>query len=78
MTNNSAPRTICLIDDDKIYQFTAKRMIELEYDVLINVANWPERRSHAWKTLLQARAIENQSFVIGVNRVHDVAKDSLH
>ena len=29
MTNNSAPRTICLIDDDKIYQFTAKRMIEL-------------------------------------------------
>jgi predicted amidohydrolase len=42
---------------------------EPEYDVLIYVANWPERRSHAWKTLLQARAIENQSFVIGVNRV---------
>src|SRR5690606_30189877 len=39
------------------------------YDILINVANWPERRSHAWKTLLCARAIENQSFVIGVNRV---------
>jgi CheY-like chemotaxis protein len=29
MTNNSTPRTICLIDDDRIYQFTAKRMIEL-------------------------------------------------
>jgi predicted amidohydrolase len=42
---------------------------EAEYDVLIYVANWPERRSHAWKTLLQARAIENQSYVIGVNRV---------
>jgi predicted amidohydrolase len=41
----------------------------IEYDVLIYVANWPERRSLAWKTLLQARAIENQSFVIGVNRV---------
>lgn len=41
----------------------------LEYDVLIYVANWPERRSHAWKTLLQARAIENQSFCVGVNRV---------
>ena len=40
-----------------------------EYDVLINVANWPEKRSTAWKTLLQARAIENQSYVIGVNRV---------
>ena len=39
------------------------------YDILINVANWPERRSLAWKTLLCARAIENQSFVIGVNRV---------
>ena len=31
--------------------------------------NWPQRRSNAWKTLLQARAIENQSFVVGVNRV---------
>lgn len=40
-----------------------------EYDLLLNVANWPEKRSHAWKTLLQARAIENQSYVIGVNRV---------
>ncbi|HET6256396.1 MAG TPA: nitrilase family protein [Puia sp.] len=41
----------------------------LEYDLILYVANWPERRSHAWKTLLQARAIENQSYVIGVNRV---------
>jgi predicted amidohydrolase len=39
-----------------------------EYDVLIYVANWPERRIQAWKTLLQARAIENQCYVIGVNR----------
>ena len=43
-----------------------------EYDLLIYVANWPERRNHAWKTLLQARAIENQCYVVGVNRVgHD-------
>lgn len=42
---------------------------ELEYDLLVYVANWPEKRSVAWKTLLQARAIENQSYVIGVNRV---------
>ncbi len=40
-----------------------------EYDILLYVANWPERRSHAWKTLLTARAIENQCYVIGVNRV---------
>ena len=40
-----------------------------EFDVLIYVANWPERRSHAWKTLLCARAIENQCYVVGVNRV---------
>jgi omega-amidase len=39
-----------------------------EYDILIYVANWPERRNHAWKTLLQARAIENQCYVVGVNR----------
>ena len=42
---------------------------EEEYDVLLYVANWPEKRSHAWKTLLTARAIENQCFTIGVNRV---------
>jgi omega-amidase len=40
-----------------------------EYDILLYVANWPEKRSHAWKTLLTARAIENQCYVIGVNRV---------
>jgi omega-amidase len=41
----------------------------VEYDLLIYVANWPEKRIHAWKTLLQARAIENQCYVVGVNRV---------
>jgi predicted amidohydrolase len=40
-----------------------------EYDILIYVANWPEKRIRAWKTLLPARAIENQCYVIGVNRV---------
>lgn len=39
------------------------------FDVLVFVANWPEKRSLAWRTLLQARAIENQCYVIGVNRV---------
>lgn len=39
------------------------------YDAILYVANWPERRNLHWKTLLKARAIENQSYVIGVNRV---------
>lgn len=38
------------------------------YDVLIFVANWPEKRNYPWKILLQARAMENQCYVIGVNR----------
>lgn len=48
------------------------------YDVLIYVANWPQRRSHPWKTLLQARAIENQSYVVGVNRVGNDGNDVYH
>jgi len=40
-----------------------------QYDLLIYVANWPAVRSYPWKQLLIARAIENQSFVLGVNRV---------
>lgn len=39
-----------------------------EYDVLVYVANWPTARVEAWQTLLKARAIENQSYAIGVNR----------
>ena len=50
----------------------------LEYDLLIYVANWPERRIHAWNTLLQARAIENQCYAIGVNRVGNDGNDIYH
>ena len=49
-----------------------------EYDLLIYVANWPERRNHAWKTLLAARAIENQCYVIGVNRVGEDGNQIAH
>ncbi len=49
-----------------------------EYDVLIYVANWPEKRSSAWKTLLQARAIENQCYVVGVNRVGEDGNQVYH
>jgi predicted amidohydrolase len=40
-----------------------------DYDVIIYVANWPARRRYAWQSLLKARAIENLSYCIGVNRV---------
>ena len=49
-----------------------------EFDILIYVANWPERRSHAWKTLLCARAIENQCYVVGVNRVGSDGNNIYH
>ena len=39
------------------------------YDVLLYVANWPTARAYAWNTLLRARAIENLSYVVGVNRI---------
>jgi predicted amidohydrolase len=42
---------------------------EPAYDVLLYVANWPNKRAFHWKTLLQARAIENQCYTIGVNRI---------
>ena len=49
-----------------------------EYDLMIYVANWPASRSFIWQTLLKARAIENQSYVIGVNRVGDDGFNTPH
>jgi len=43
--------------------------VSADYDLLLYVANWPEVRNFPWKTLLPARAIENQAYVAGVNRV---------
>jgi predicted amidohydrolase len=40
-----------------------------DYDLLVFVANWPASRRQHWRSLLQARAIENQSYVVGVNRL---------
>ena len=53
------------------------------YDVAVFIANWPRKRAQHWKRLLQARAIENQCYVIGVNRVgedgngHSYSGDSM-
>lgn len=48
------------------WDLSAKR---LSYDIMIYVANWPQTRIDAWSTLLKARAIENLSYVVGVNRI---------
>jgi len=42
-----------------------------DYDLMLLVANWPAKRVHHWSSLLEARAIENQSWVVAVNRVGD-------
>ncbi|HET9571229.1 MAG TPA: amidohydrolase [Bacteroidales bacterium] len=45
------------------------RNVKNEYDLLLVMANWPESRQHVWTSLLTARALENQAYVCGVNRV---------
>ena len=45
------------------------RNVNNAYDLMLCPANWPEVRDFAWETLLKARAIENQTYVCGVNRV---------
>ena len=45
------------------------RATAMATDLFVVIANWPERRGHAWRTLLQARAIDCQAYVLGVNRV---------
>jgi omega-amidase len=57
--------TICFdLRFPELYQELSKQNL-----ILLNIANWPKSRVLHWKTLLNARAIENQSFMIGVNRI---------
>ena len=61
---------ICpLICYDLRFPVWSRRTVRENYDLLIYVANWPARRQQAWKQLLVARAIENQCYVAGLNRV---------
>ena len=57
----------CFSRNKKLSHFTSH--ISPSYDAIIYVANWPASRRRVWDVLLQARALENQCFVIGVNRV---------
>lgn len=56
----------------------SRRTVEENYDVLIYSANWPGRRIYAWQQLLPARAIENQAYVAGVNRIGMDGNDVEH
>ena len=49
-----------------------------DYDVMLNVANWPAARRHPWDTLLKARAMENQCYVIANNRIGEDGKGVAH
>ncbi len=54
------------------------RNSDLQYDLMICIANWPEARAHVWNTLLEARAMENMAYVCGVNRVGTDAMKLVH
>jgi len=56
----------------------ARQQSTNEYDAILYVANWPERRIDAWDTLLKSRAIENQCYTIGVNRIGHDGNDIYH
>lgn len=58
-----------LICYDLRFPVFSRRRPGLDYDVLLYVANWPAARAYAWRQLLVARAIENQAYVVGVNRI---------
>jgi omega-amidase len=60
-----------LVCYDLRFPVWSRRRPELEYDIVIYTANWPAARRFAWSALLRARAIENQAFCVGVNRVDD-------
>ena len=51
---------------------------EYAYDLLVCLSNWPEVRAHSWKTLLVARALENQAYVAGVNRIGNDGNGKWH
>jgi predicted amidohydrolase len=64
--NHAIGLTICYdLRFPELYRLYAKERVS----IMIDIANWPVKRIEHWKHLLKSRAIENQCFVIGVNRV---------
>jgi len=71
-------RVCPLVCYDLRFPVFSRRRPDLDYDLLIYVANWPAPRAEAWRQLLRARAIENQAYVIGVNRVGEDGQGVAH
>lgn len=70
---------ICpLICYDLRFPVWSRNIKDNTYDLLIYVANWPEIRAYPWKQLLIARAIENQTYVVGVNRIGEDGNGIVH
>jgi predicted amidohydrolase len=67
-----------LVCYDLRFPVWSRRRPELDYDLVIYSANWPAARRHAWTSLLRARAIENQAYCAGVNRVGDDGQGISH
>jgi omega-amidase len=63
---------------DLRFPCSSRNTIEDRYDIALYVANWPQARIKHWLILLQARAIENQCYVMGVNRTDSDAKELLY
>src|SRR6478752_3407788 len=69
MVNRKGWNICPLVCYDLRFPVWSRQHSEAPYDLLLYVANWPAKRSTAWKTLLPARAVENLSYCVGVNRV---------
>lgn len=67
-----------LVCYDLRFPVWSRRRPGYDYELLVYVANWPATRHAAWQRLLRARAIENQAYVIGVNRVGDDGNGIAH
>lgn len=71
-------RIMPLICYDLRFPVWSRNTAAAPYDLLLYVANWPQARIDVWKTLLRARAIENVSYVVGVNRLGEDGQGQPH
>lgn len=71
VVNYSGMRLLLLTCYDLRFPCWCRYADDCEYDVIVLVANWPQARQAAWQLLTRARAIENQCYVVAVNRVGD-------
>ena len=71
IVNYEGMRLLLLVCYDLRFPCWSRYSEELEYDAIILVANWPQARQVAWNVLIRARAIENQCYMVAVNRVGD-------